>query len=365
MSTLRSRLLRIHAGWVHAMNLEPDVVPAASGSSFSAGDKIAGTGEPLVAPIPQSVALDPIGGQAVVEGVLMRAPGRIAIAARAPDGSIAVQARDFVPFSKRRPWLGRPVLRGAASLVEALYIGTQALNWSASVQEQKPEGLPSEEELKAPTTMAQKAALVFTLFVSFALAMSLFQLLPYFIASLVAGGTRDNPANPLLFNGTAGAVRITLLVVYMWGLSHLRDVRRLFQYHGAEHKTIFAHESGAGLEPGAVARQTRFHPRCGTSFILIVALVCILFFSLLDAFILNAFGYAYPNFLVRFAVHLPFIPLVAGLSFELLKYSAKHQDSRLVRALTLPGLWLQRITTRDPDESQVEVAIASAKAALT
>jgi uncharacterized protein YqhQ len=138
----------------------------------------------------------------------------------------------------------------------------------------------------------------------------------------------------------------------------------LFQYHGAEHKTIFAHESGAGLTNAAVVSQTRFHPRCGTSFILIVALVCVLFFSLLDAFILNAFGYAYPNFLVRFAFHLPFIPVVAGLSFELLKLSAKHQDSTWVRALTLPGLWLQRITTREPDESQVEVAIASAKAAV-
>jgi uncharacterized protein YqhQ len=296
--------------------------------------------------------------------VLMRAPGRIAIAARAPDGSIAVQSRDFVPFSKRRPWLGRPVLRGAASLVEALYIGTQALNWSASVQEQKAEGAATPEELTPPTSFAQKAALVFTLGVSFVLALGLFQLLPYFLASLVTGGSRDNPENPLLFNGTAGAVRITLLIVYMWGLSHLRDVRRLFQYHGAEHKTIFAHEGGAGLSPDAVVRQTRFHPRCGTSFILIVALVCVLFFSLLDAFILNAFGYAYPNFFVRFAVHLPFVPVVAGLSFELLKLSAKHQDSGWVRALTLPGLWLQRITTREPDESQVEVAIASAKAAV-
>src|SRR5690606_1958283 len=132
----------------------------------------------------------------------------------------------------------------------------------------------------------------------------------------------------------------------------------------AEHKTIFAHEGGAGLDGAAVARQTRFHPRCGTSFILIVALVCVLFFSVLDAFILHVFGYAYPNFLVRFAVHLPFIPVVAGLSFELLKLSARHQDSRWVRALTMPGLWLQRITTREPDAAQVEVAIASAKAAV-
>jgi uncharacterized protein YqhQ len=355
MSFLRSQLLRIHAGWVHVMNHEPETTPVASGSSFSASPEL-----PAERP-----HLDPIGGQAVVEGVLMRAPGRIAIAARAPDGTIAVQSRDFVPFSKRRPWLGRPVLRGAASLIEALYVGTQALNWSASVQERKADDAPTPEDLAPPTTMLQKAALVLTLGVSFALALGLFQLLPYFLASLVTGGSRTNPDNPLLFNGTAGAVRITLLIAYMWGLSHLKDVRRLFQYHGAEHKTIFAHESGAGLESAAVIRQTRFHPRCGTSFILIVALVCVLFFSLLDAFILNVFGYAYPNFFVRFAFHLPFIPVVAGLSFELLKLSAKHQESAWVKPLVLPGLWLQRITTREPDESQVEVAIVSARAAVT
>src|SRR5690606_27378076 len=158
-----------------------------------------------------------------------------------------------------------------------------------------PDGSAAADELAGPTSLAHKAALVFTLGVSFVLALGLFQLLPYFVASLVTGGSRENPVNPLLFNGTAGAVRITLLIVYMWGLSHLNDVRRLFQYHGAEHKTIFAHEGGAGLESAAVVRQTRFHPRCGTSFILIVALVCILFFSVLDAFILHAFGYAYPN----------------------------------------------------------------------
>lgn len=349
------------------MNLEPEAVPAASGSSFSTSATPAATVPDGGAP----ATLDPIGGQAVVEGVLMRAPGRIAIAARAPDGTIAVQSRDFVPFARRRPWLGLPVLRGAASLVEALYVGMQALNWSAGVQEPKEDSAgasPTEgaatADAAAPTSFWQKAALVLTLGVSFALALGLFQLLPYFLASLATGGTRDNPVNPLLFNGTAGAVRITLLIAYMWALSHMRDVRRLFEYHGAEHKTIFAHENGAALDAAAVTRQIRFHPRCGTSFILIVALVCILFFSLLDALILHVFGYAYPNFFVRFAAHLPFIPVVAGLSFELLKFSARHQDSAWVRALTLPGLWLQRITTREPDQAQVEVALVSARAAL-
>jgi uncharacterized protein YqhQ len=349
MPALRSRLLCLHAGWVHLLNHEADPEPGSSLSSSPAAD-----GRPT---------LDPIGGQAVVEGVLMRAPGRIAIAARAPDGSIALQSRAFVPFSKRRPYLRLPVLRGAASLIEALYVGTQALNWSAGIQE-KNAGDTTAEEFAVPTSLRQKAATALTLVVSFVLALGLFQLLPYAVAAYITGGSRENPDNPLLFNGTAGAVRISLLIAYMWALSFLPDVRRLFQYHGAEHKSIFAHESGAGLTQGAVARQTRFHPRCGTSFILNVALTCVQFFSQFDAIQRHGLGYAYPNFLVRFLFHLPFVPVVAGLSFELLKLSAKNQDSRWVRAMTMPGLWLQRITTREPDPDQIEVAIASANAAI-
>jgi uncharacterized protein YqhQ len=347
MRPLRSLLLRIHAGWVHLLNLEPDQEnPASSDASLKPH-------------------LDPIGGQAVVEGVLMRAPNRIAIAARAPDGTIAVQSRAFIPFSKRHRALRLPVLRGAASLIEALYVGTQALNWSAGIQEPRGDKGPADaEEFAPPTSLGQKAAMALTLLVSFTLALGLFQLLPYAVAAFLTGGTRAHPANPLLFNASAGAVRISLLIVYMWALSYLPDVRRLFQYHGAEHKSIFAHEGGAGLTPDAVASQTRFHPRCGTSFILIVALTCVLFFSLFDALLLHGFGYAYPNFLVRFAIHLPFVPLVAGLSFELLKLSARRENPAWIRPLVLPGLWLQRITTREPDRDQIEVAIASANAAI-
>jgi uncharacterized protein YqhQ len=359
--SLRSLLLRLHAGWVHALNIEasdlaPETAPGAEASVIS-GAPVSGAHE---VPNPPETHLDAIGGQAVIEGVLMRAPGRIAIAARAPDGTIALQSRDFIPFAKRHPVLALPVLRGAASLIEALYIGTKALNWSASIQENKPE----PEELAPPSSLGAKALAAGTLVVSFTLALGLFQLLPYGVASFLVGGSANHPQNPVLFNAAAGAVRISLLLAYLYGLSFLPDIRRLFQYHGAEHKSIFSHEAGEGLTPDAVARQIRFHPRCGTSFILIVALTCILFFSILDAFILHVVGYAYPNFFVRFLVHLPFVPFVAGLSFEFLKASAKHQDSKWIRPLILPGLWLQRITTREPDRDQIEVAIASAKAAV-
>src|SRR5690606_5886081 len=158
----------------------------------------------------------------------------------APDGSIALQSRPFVPFVKRHRLLGLPIVRGGASLAEALIVGTQALNWSAAVQERP--GAAAAPEPPAPakpppprTPLKENLGLTLTLAASFALALGLFQLLPYAVAALVTGGSRENPVNPLLFNGTAGAVRMALLIAYLWGLSFLPDVRRLFQYHGAEH----------------------------------------------------------------------------------------------------------------------------------
>lgn len=304
-----------------------------------------------------------IGGQAVIEGVLMRSPRRLAVAVRAPDGSIVVDNREFLSFSRRHKLLGLPVIRGAASLVESLAIGIKALNFSMAVQERSkaPEPAESAKPLKSSWDNVWVAL---SLLSSLILALGLFQLLPYFTASQIVGGTKTAPADPILFNLTAGGVRMSLLLVYMWGISHLKDITRVFQYHGAEHKSIFVHERRGSLDTATARLQSRFHPRCGTSFILIVALVCILFFSALDGALWQWFGYAYPNFLARFAIHLPFVPVVAGLSFEVLKLTARFQDSIWVRPFVLPGLWLQKITTKEPDEKQLEVAIASIRAAL-
>lgn len=319
-----------------------------------------------------------LGGQAVIEGVLMRSPRRLAVAVRAPDGEIVVENQEFLAYSRRMKILSFPVLRGAVSLFESLAIGIKALNFSMAVQERH---AAKEQAVKSGAEQPSQAAAVpvgafargkildnllvgVSLLASLALALGLFQLLPYWAASTVVGGSQDNPASPVLFNLVAGSVRITLLLLYMWGISHLKDIGRVFQYHGAEHKSIFAHERNGGLNVAGARLQSRFHPRCGTSFILIVALVCILFFSFLDGLIWQAFGYAYPTFFHRFLFHLPFVPLVAGLSFEVLKWTARFQDSPWVRPLILPGLWLQNITTREPDEQQLEVAIASIEAAL-
>jgi uncharacterized protein YqhQ len=150
----------------------------------------------------------------------------------------------------------------------------------------------------------------------------------------------------------------------MWGISYLKDIGRVFQYHGAEHKSIFVHERRSPLDVASARLQSRFHPRCGTSFILIVALVCIGFFSVFDTVLWEAFHFSYPSALARFLLHLPLVPLVAGLAFEVLKLTARFQDSPWVRPLVAPGLWLQKITTQEPDDKQLEVAIESIRAAL-
>ena len=310
-----------------------------------------------------------IGGQAVIEGVLMRSPRRLAVAVRAPDGTIVVENQEFISFSRRHKILGFPILRGAASLVESLAIGIKALNFSMAVQERapKPGDAPESAHLPVPAVAKSKwdgLWVGLSLLSSLVLALGLFQLLPYFVAGHLIGGTKESPADPVLFNFTAGGVRMSLLLAYMWGISYLKDIGRVFQYHGAEHKSIFVHERRAPLDTASARLQSRFHPRCGTSFILIVALTCMAFFSTFDAMLLQWFGYSYPNFFVRFLFHLPFVPMVAGLAFEVLKLTARFQDSIWVRPFILPGLWLQKITTKEPDEKQLEVAIASIRAAL-
>ncbi len=304
-----------------------------------------------------------VGGQAVIEGVLMRSPRRLAIAVRAPDGTIVLENQEFVAYSRRHKILSLPVLRGAASLIESLAIGIKALNFSMAVQEKG--ALPSEAlVLPKQSRKMENVWVALSLISSLLLALGAFQLLPYFAASHLIGGTKLAPANPVLFNLTAGVVRISLLLGYMWGISFLKDIGRVFQYHGAEHKSIFDYERQGTLDVASAKQQSRFHPRCGTSFILIVAMVCIAFFSAFDGFLWQVFHFSYPSALARFAIHLPFVPMVAGLAFEVLKLTARFQDSLWVRPFVLPGLWLQKITTQEPDEKQLEVAIASIRAAL-
>ncbi len=304
---------------------------------------------------------DNVGGQAVIEGVMMRSATNLAVAVRCPKGEIVVDNRHFVPFSRRVKAFSVPVLRGATALVESLFIGMRALTFSAEVVEGRREGKPG---FSARFTAREKLAIGVTMLASFAFSMLLFQLVPYGAAMLMTGSSREHAANPLLYNLSAGVVRVTLLLTYVWLISNLNDIKRVFQYHGAEHMSIFAHEKGLELSVENARAQTRFHPRCGTSFLLIVAMVCVMFFSTLDAILLSFYANPFPTAFHRFFIHLPFVPLVAGLSFEVLKMSARFQGSKFFKPLVWPGLMLQRLTTRDPDDSQLEVAIRSLQVAL-
>ena len=284
-----------------------------------------------------------VGGQAVIEGIMMRSPNRISIAVRKPDDEIVIQGWHFVSLSKRSKFLGLPVIRGVVNLAEMLYWGVKTLQLSAQIA--------LGEEAKA-SSMRTRILSTLSMLVGLALGVALFAYLPLLSAGLL--GFRERP---LLFNLFAGTIRVILFLGYLTAISFLRDIKRLFQYHGAEHKTIHAFERGEPLAVQRVQRYSTLHPRCGTSFILIVAIVAILFFAAFDTVLSVVWGFA-PKPLLRLPIHLVLLPIVAGLSYEVLKLSDKlSRRSAMGRYIVAPGLWLQRITTKPPDDGMVEVAI--------
>jgi len=292
-----------------------------------------------------------VGGQAVIEGVMIRSPERIATAVRAQDGKIVVRARPYRALPKRKKWLDIPILRGAVSFFEMLILGIGALNFSADVAatEVPEDGTPASVDPSKYKGMSAMA-IVFTTVIGLGAGIALFFFLPLWIAKLLGF-----EKGALGFNLLAGAIRVTMFVGYVWLLSFFKDFKRLFEYHGAEHKSIFAYENGEELTLENVGKYLTFHPRCGTSFLLIVAVLAILVYSISDTLYQVITG-SPPPLLNRFAVHFSLLPLVAGSSYELLKLSAKHSDKWWWRPLAAPGLWLQRITTSEPDPAQLEVA---------
>jgi uncharacterized protein YqhQ len=295
----------------------------------------------------------PVGGQAVIEGVMMRAAGKIVTAVRTPDRGIVVREEAHVPWSQRWRPLRLPVLRGAVSFFEMLVIGMRTLNFSAEVAGGEGGGA-------APAGRGWKDGLAMGLTLAFSLGIGLgvFFLLPLFVAQR----TGMNP-DALAFNGAAGGVRLALLLLYLWAISQWREIRRVFEYHGAEHKSIFALEAGAELTVENARRCSRLHPRCGTSFLLIVALLAVGIFAVVDSAFPLVFGHP-QSLLERFATHLAVLPLISGVGFELLKFSGRKRHHPLVKAMSAPGMWLQRITTREPSDEQLEVALVALRHAL-
>lgn len=302
----------------------------------------------------------PIGGQAVIEGVMMRSPKRIATAIRRASGEIEIKISEFVSLIQKKPFLNIPVVRGAITLIEVMVLGIKTLQWSA---DKAMEDMESDEE-KAKKAKAEKkagmstASAILTVGAALAIGISMFFILPLYLTTEIFNIEKD----ALLFNLTSGLIRIIFFLLYVWGISLMKDVKRLFQYHGAEHKTIFAFEDKVFLTAENTQKYTTYHPRCGTSFLVIVMLISLLFFAFLDTLIISLYGDI--SFVIRILTHIPLIPVIGGLGYEAIKASARYNHLKIVQFLILPGLGLQRITTNEPDYQQLEVAIAALKAAL-
>jgi uncharacterized protein YqhQ len=286
-----------------------------------------------------------VGGQAVIEGVMMRAPGSVVTAVRRPDGTIAVQKKAFRTLAARIPILRLPILRGAIGLVESLYIGVGSLMFSAEAAIDEGDGASSEP---APEDARTKWILGGTVFVSLALGILLFFYLPLVLTDRL--GVRGGIA----FNLVDGVIRLVFFFLYLWGVTRWKEMRRVFEYHGAEHKSIFAYEAGLPLTVENARRMTRFHPRCGTSFLLIVMVSSIVVFMFLGR----------PDTVGERLMRLAFVPLVGGVSYEAIRFSGRHASKGWVRVLVKPGLALQRLTTREPSDDQIEVALAALRGAL-
>ena len=295
-----------------------------------------------------------VGGQAVIEGVMMRSPNFYTVSVRNPEGKIEMKQEKFSSLTARWRILKLPLIRGMVHLVESMMIGFRSLNYSNAVF------LNEGKEVKKERGFLLRMIFGFLgiLYVLGTLAFTIFLLkvLPLWVAEKASELWPRVAENYFLFNAIDGLTKIVIFLSYILLISLAKDIWRVFQYHGAEHKSIWTYENGLALTVENARKQTRFHPRCGTSFIFIVILMSVFVYTLVppaDSFTLKL--------LERIAV----IPLIAGISYELLKLSARHQKNFLMRLFTLPGLFIQRLTTKDPDDAQLEVALYSLKKSLT
>jgi uncharacterized protein YqhQ len=345
-----------------------------------------------------------VGGQAVVEGVMMRTPSAYAIACRKSDGEIVTMAESLPKWSDKYKWLSWPVLRGGATLIQSLGLGVKALNFSAKIYEddleaQKErakevslqaepalvEGTTDENFRKAPVKVVMPAETAkktekksgglgpaLSIVMALGFNILLFIVAPLLVTNIafIAAGWAEapfiagdaswwqrivaytweiKPHSWVAFNLADGVVRMFFFIVMIVSMSYLKDIRRVFEYHGAEHKTVFTWEKGLDLNVENARPQRRQHPRCGTSFLMVVMLVAIVLFSVIK------FDAMWMNLVVRIAL----MPLVAGLSYEVIRYAAKRESGWVFKLFTLPGIWLQNITTQEPDAEQLEVAITA------
>jgi uncharacterized protein YqhQ len=298
-----------------------------------------------------------VGGQAVIEGVMMRSPHTVSTAVRRPDGEIVVKNEKFISLTQRYKILGLPLIRGLISFVEMLVISIKTLNFSAEIAMEEAEKSKSQKE-KRRSDFFRNTYLVLTAIFAIVLGFGIFFFFPLWFSQSL--GVKKEA---LAFNLIAGFVRVSLFIAYVWIISRIGEFKRVFQYHGAEHKSIYTYEAGKDLTLENAKNFSTRHPRCGTSFILIVVVFAILVYSLSDTIYYLLTGFP-PTLFKRLLIHFCLLPLVAGVGYEILKLSAKTSHNKVTKLLIAPGLWIQRITTQEPSEDQMEVAIVALQNAL-
>lgn len=287
-----------------------------------------------------------IGGQAVIEGVMMRGPHKIATAVRKPDGEIIIDEKENKSLGKIAKF---PIIRGVIAFISSMVIGVKSLMFSAKFYDVEDE---NKKEQKKETKENMSDWMIYgSVIVAICMSVGLFIVLPNVISNIFVP---NKEANPVIYNLVESIVKIAIFLGYLFAVSLMKDIQRTFEYHGAEHKTIFCYENGEELIPENVKKYSRFHPRCGTSFLLFVVIISIIVFSLVGV---------YKNPFINLGLRLLLLPLVAGISYEIIKFAGRS-TSKYITWLNAPGKWLQRLTTREPDEKQIEVAIAALKAVI-
>lgn len=287
-----------------------------------------------------------IGGQAIIEGVMMRGPHKMAMAVRKSDGEIVIEEKEV----KKHPVIGKlPIIRGVFSFFSSLIIGIQAINFSAKFFDIEDENEKKKEKKEEEAFPAW--AMAISVISALAVSIGLFVLLPNFLANHLVASKEENA---LLYNLVESTTKLAIFFLYILLVSKMKDMQRLFQYHGAEHKTIFCYENGEELTVENVKKYSRFHPRCGTSFLLFVMIISV---------IVHMFLGVYENGWLNAGLRLLCLPIIAGISYEIIKFAGRSKN-KYVMLLNKPGQWLQRFTTNEPDDSQIEVAITSLKAVI-
>ena len=285
-----------------------------------------------------------IGGQAVLEGVMMRSLTGFSVAVRQPNGGVAIKKEKLAALTKKYPFLKLPVLRGSVALIQSLILGMRALNYSASVAT---EGESGEQELSS-------WAIAGSLLMALVVGIGIFILVPLGLTNLIRHYLLPGMGN-IAYNAIDGLLRAVIFFAYILSISLMKEIRRVFQYHGAEHKTVYTFEANEELTVENARGKSTLHPRCGTSFLLFVMAISIIVFSMVPSTM---------PFYVKFLARVVLIPLIAGLAYEVIRFSARHLANPVCRALTRPGMWLQKITTKEPDDSQLEIAIVALREAL-